>query len=232
MPRFSQQEFISIASHELKTPLTGIKAYHQLMKLHNFKNIHDKKLAIYLGKIGMLIDNLNKLVNELMNVSKLQTGNINLNRKRFDINLLVRDIVDTLKLTTDKHKFKISGMKKAMLSADKDKIKQVLNNLLVNAVKYSPQGGDIEILVLNHNKKVDVSIKDQGIGIHKREQKKIFERFYQTQQKRKLGLKGLGLGLYISSEIVKRHGGKIWVNSKPGKGSTFNFSLPVKIPRK
>lgn len=221
-----KDEFISIASHELKTPLTTLKGYTQILE-NQFKKFEDEKALTYLNKMDEQIDRLNKLVGELLNVSRIQSGKLELQKERVDIDELVKEVAEDLQHSTDKHKIEFFGNSNKKLVIDKHRFAQVLINLINNAIRYSPQAEKIVLKSELKGEEVVISVKDFGVGIPKEQQKHIFERFFQASNLRKEGLGGLGLGLYISWEIVKAHGGKMWVKSRVNKGTTFYVSLPA-----
>lgn len=221
-----KDEFISITTHELKTPLTTIKAFAQILKKRS-QQIKDKKSLLYLFKMDNYIDRLIDLVKDLLDASKINAGKLSLMQEEFSICGLIKEIVDDLSETTDKHKIIIDCVKTPKIIADKHRIGQVLTNLLSNAIKYSPFPGKILIKCVEHKNMLMISVKDFGVGISKENWGKVFDRFVQIKELEKEALPSLGLGLYISAEIIRRHGGNIWLKSEKGRGSTFFFTLPV-----
>lgn len=220
-----KDDFMAIASHELKTPVTSIKLYTQLLH-QKFKKLNDTKSAESVEKMDMQLNKLISLINDLLDVTKIEEGKLQFNFKKFNINKLINEITEEMQLTT-KHRIEKDLGSGGDVYADQERIGQVLTNFISNAIKYSPDANKIIIKTTN-GKKLTVSIQDFGMGLAPSEQKKVFERFNRAGQEGKGGMPGLGLGLYISKEIVKRHNGEIWVESKKGKGSTFSFSLPIK----
>ena len=221
-----KDEFISIASHELKTPLTTLKGFTQILE-SQYKKHGDEKALTYLNKMDEQIERLNRLVGELLNVSRIQSGKLELQREEVDIDSLVTEVAKDMQHSTDRHKIEVSANTGKTLNVDKYRLSQVIVNLTNNAMRYSPQGKKIIVKCESKGSSIEISVKDFGVGIPKEQQKRIFERFFQASNLRKEGLGGLGLGLYISYEIVKAHTGKMWVKSTVGKGTTFYFSLPV-----
>jgi PAS domain S-box-containing protein len=217
-----KDEFMAMASHELKTPLTVIKANIQLLqyKLANDVNID------FVNKTLNQVNKISDLINSLLDVSKIQAGKLEMNLSVFDINDLITEIVTTIQPTTSTHAIIFIPTQKILISADRERIEQVIVNMLINAVKYSPGAKQIFINAGKDDGKVIISVKDNGIGIPQEDIENIFSSFYRVR-----GLAstfaGSGIGLYISSEIVKRHHGEIWVESKVGEGSVFHFSLPA-----
>ena len=220
-----KDEFIAVASHELKTPLTSAKVFAQLLR-KRLDRLHDEAAGRYLDKTEQQIDKLTELVNDLLDVSRLEAGRLELQPRAFSLAECVHQIVADIQPTADAHHIVVEGDIAAPVVGDRDRIGQVILNLLTNAVKYSP-GADTVIVRLDDTPDhVTVSVQDFGIGIPPSDQARIFDRFFRVDGTRERTYPGLGLGLYISSEIVKRHGGHLWVTSEPGHGSTFAFSLP------
>lgn len=220
-----KDEFISVASHELKTPLTSIKAFAQVLK-RRFEKIGDRQSSVYLSRINDQIDRLTKLVIELLDTTRIQEGKLKLEKSTFSINDLIREVTDDISETTAPHRIFMRGKRNITVSADRDKISQVVTNLITNAVKYSPDSLPVTVRAEMKKRFVQVSITDRGIGIPESERVKIFDRFYQIKDSNTKSNPSMGLGLYISREIITRHGGRIWVESKQGEGSTFHFTLP------
>lgn len=223
-----KDEFISIASHELKTPITTIKGFAQIIaqrleKSGDLQNYH------LMERMEGQIERLTNLVSEFLDVTKIQAGKLPLKEAYFNLNELVREIIHDLTLTANTgHAIIVKGRICNEIYADKFRISQVITNILSNAVKYSPSSSNIIVSLKSDSKEIIVSIRDFGIGIAPKEQSMVFERFFQSRitREKEGRLTSLGLGLYISSEIIKQHGGQIRVISKEGKGSTFIFTLP------
>jgi signal transduction histidine kinase len=218
--------FMSMASHELRTPLTTIRMLVQLLQKH-FEALDDSLLIGYLEKVDQQAGQLSKLATDLLDVSGISAKKFLLSVTTFDLGLLLKEIIDNVKLITDGHAIILDGKTSVKVKADRERISRVLMNLIMNAIKYSPDANKIIVTIAQTKNAVTVGIQDFGIGIAAVDQKKIFERFYRSPDKSNHHLAGLGLGLYISSTIVERHGGRIWVESKKGKGSTFFFTLPA-----
>ncbi len=221
-----KDEFLGIASHELKTPVTSIKAYGQVLEAI-FRRKGDLKSADLLLKMDAQVNRLNNLIGDLLDVTKIQAGRLQFNEDFFDFNDLVADTVEELQRTTDKHTIVKKLEKTKIVYGDRERIGQVITNLITNAIKYSPHADKINVAVSGNTNQVTVCVEDFGVGIAKDKQEKVFEQFYRVSGEKQHTFPGLGLGLYISSEIIKREGGKIWVESAKGKGSTFCFSLPI-----
>ena len=220
-----KDDFLSIASHELKTPLTTIVGYVQMMKKLMPENSSAKFNRI-VEKTELYVNRLNNLLTELLDVSKIQTGNIELHKDVFDFDRVVQETVEGMQSATKTHRITVSGSATNEYTGDESHIIQVINNLMGNAVKYSPDASEVSIhlsLVSNYLK---FSVTDYGMGISKDDQKKIFDRFYRVGEIQQQ-FPGMGIGLYICDQIIKNHGGTLWVESDKGKGSTFSFTLPL-----
>ncbi len=221
-----KDEFLSIASHELRTPVTSIKGYTQLAKTL----IRENDLATseeYLDIALDQIDRMSRLILELLDVSRIETGRLEIRREPIHWSQFVRDVVQRHHTAVSDRRFHLDAPDDSrIVVGDRDRLEQVLGNLLENAVKYSPDGSDIFVAVTNKAETVLTSVCDRGIGIPQDELNIVFERFHRGRQVSSTNYAGLGLGLYITKQIVERHGGSIWVESKEGSGTTFYFSLP------
>jgi PAS domain S-box-containing protein len=218
-----KDEFLTIASHELKTPLTSIKAYTQLLK----KNIdtYDKSYPLA-SKTLYHVGKLEKLVNDLLDVSRINSGQMVYKNETFDVKEMLEQNVEHFMDVSSKHKVIIENAEPVQISGDRVRIEQVFNNLLNNAAKYSPDADKIVVNSYIEDGYVVISVHDFGIGIEEKDKEMLFQKFYRTQ-KDFYKFQGLGLGLFISGEIIARHNGKLWVDSQPGNGSTFYFKLPL-----
>lgn len=222
-----KEEFIGIVSHELKTPVTSIKGYVQVLQ-SRFSKEGNTKTVEFLQKMDAQLNKLISLIGDLLDSTKLEGGRLQFHAGYYDFNELVEDIVDEMEQTTTKHKLvKILSSTKTV-HGDRDRIGQVITNLISNAIKYSPYSKEIIITTKTQKNNMTLSVKDFGHGIAKEKQEKVFERFFRVSGKNQDTFAGLGLGLYISAEIVKRHSGHIWVESEENKGATFSFTLPIK----
>jgi PAS domain S-box-containing protein len=222
-----KDDFIALASHELKTPVTSLKMFTQILAKH-LDGSEDEKAIKYLTSMDKQISKLSELVSGLLDVSRAQAGKIPYKMDRFSMNTLVIEIVKSIEAINKNHKIQIRGSVKNLVVADRQRIGQVLINLINNAIKYSPGKKRIIITLEKNSDDLIVSVEDFGMGIPDGERERIFERFFQAQNPATQTFPGLGLGLYISKEIIEQHGGRIWVNSREGKGSTFYFTLPLK----
>src|SRR5947209_12085151 len=221
-----KDEFISMASHELKTPLTSLKGFTNLLQRRLTKQ-GDKQALHFLARMEEQLDKLTKLVSDLLDVTKMQTGKLEFREERFFLNELVRETLENLQGTTETHHLQLEEVTDVQVSGDKDRLGQVLINLLTNAIKYSPEADTVIVRVSAYEQTGIVSVQDFGIGIAETHQEKIFERFYQVNDDTEKTFPGLGIGLYISSQIVRGHHGRLWVESVKGAGATFYVSLPL-----
>lgn len=220
-----KDEFIGVASHELKTPVTSLKAYVQVMH-KRFMEKNDLASAKYMGKMLNQINKLSTLIQDLLDITKIETGKLQFHEEYSNINELATEVIEVMQLTTDKHLIIKRGEVHKKVYADSERIGQVITNFISNAIKYSPDSERIIVKLFSNSKEARICVQDFGVGIQKEKQAKIFERFYRVTGAKEDTFPGLGLGLYISTEIIRRHNGKIWVKSKEAKGSTFCFSLP------
>ncbi len=219
-----KDEFISIASHELKTPVTSLKAYTQILQ-STFDDQHNQQAVEMLSKMDKQVDKLTMLIVDLLDVTKIDKGELIFQMEEFDFNELVKETAEEMQRTTKSHKIILDLNRCDPVLGDRNRIGQVIVNLVSNAIKYSPDGRQIVIKTFCENKKVQLSVQDDGIGIPKEEHANIFKRFFRVSSKSNYTFPGMGLGLYISSEIVKRHNGRIFFDSDDGKGSTFSFEI-------
>lgn len=219
-----KNEFIGMASHELKTPITSIKAYVQLL-LGMYQNDDDEFLKKSLTTVNKQINKLTRLITDLLDVSKIESGRLSLNNEVFVLNDLINECVDEVQHTSHTHDIVFHQDGRFSINADRDRIAQVVTNLLTNGIKYSPESDHIDIYIKNADGKAEVCVKDYGIGIDAKEQQKVFNRFYRVEGRNEQTFSGFGIGLYVAAEIIKRHEGKIWVESEKDKGSSFCFAL-------
>jgi len=222
-----KDDFISIASHELKTPVTSMKAYTHLLQRHSLSS-DDKKACLMLEKMDAQMNRLTELVASFMNVYKMRTGKLRLKKELFNLDELIAEVVGNFQYTITTHKVRRADDLKVKVNADRARIHQVLINLISNAVKYSPEADTVKVSKKLETGIVTIAVQDFGMGIPQEEQHRIYERFFRAKGKKEGNIPGLGLGLFISAEIVKQHGGELWAKSKVGKGSTFYFTLPTK----
>jgi PAS domain S-box-containing protein len=220
-----KDDFLSMVSHELKTPLTSLKMYLQLAsrQLGSIDEVPAKSLA----KAESQADKLNQLINDMLVLARTQVDKMTYRLEFIDLSQLVDEAVDDIQATNPRHRVTVKNRIKLMVQADKDRLSQVIINLVTNAIKYSPDAHEVIINLSQQDNQALLSVQDFGIGIDNREQEHIFERFYQADHKSGGKYSGLGIGLYLAAEIIKSHQGRIWVKSMKGKGSTFFVSLPL-----
>ncbi len=219
-----KDEFISIASHELKTPLTTVKAFVQLAKSIS---LPESPAFSFMGKASLQLDRLEKLVSNLLDVSRINAGRMLYNLEEFDFAAALQETVDSVQQISPEHCLLLEVPPGAIsFTGDKMRLEQVINNLLVNAIKYSPGAGKVVVRCEVQKNNIVVSVQDFGVGIAPENLKNLFDRYYRADNTA-TRFQGLGLGLFISSEIVKRHKGSFWIESEEGKGSTFYFLLPI-----
>lgn len=220
-----KDEFIGIASHELKTPITSMKAYLQIVELMLKEKKYDN-LDEFIKKAHNHVEKLTGLINDLLDVTKIQAGKMEMNITEFDLEALVDETIKHIQHSSPTHKIYREGNIPQKVKADRNRIEQVLTNYLTNAVKYSPKADKVIVSLSQTAEQAKVAVTDFGIGIPKAKLPHLFEKFYRVEEQTKK-FAGLGLGLNIASEIIKRHGGETWVESEYGKGSTFYFTLPA-----
>ncbi|MHB1086728.1 MAG: ATP-binding protein [Minisyncoccota bacterium] len=220
-----KDDFISIATHELKTPVTSIKAYAQVLQ-SRFAKEGNLKAVEMLSKMDVQLKKLTGLIGDLLDVTKVEGGKLQFHEGLFDFNELAAEIIDEMKLTTSKHTITKHLVGTTIIQGDRDRIGQVITNLLSNAIKYSPHDEKIIVTTSGNKKEVTLCVQDFGIGIAKDQQDRVFERFFRVGDAEDT-FAGMGLGLFISSEIVKRQDGRISVKSTGKKGSSFCFTLPI-----
>jgi PAS domain S-box-containing protein len=222
-----KDDFISMASHELKTPLTAVKIQTQLVRKRLEKHAQHEA-ATELSQVESPIKQLERLIAELLDVSKIQAGRLEYVRERVALDELLREVTDTMRHTSPIHTIVVRGSVQTSLMGDRDRLRQVFTNLLSNAIKYAPDAKTVEVELSVSDEAVTIRVTDHGLGIPHEQRNKIFERFYRAAGPSQRAIPGLGMGLYIVAEIVKGHGGTITVESEVGKGSTFTVTLPTK----
>jgi PAS domain S-box-containing protein len=231
-----KSDFIKMASHELKTPITSIKGYLQLlltvMRENDKSPLPPLLLKSSMVSIEKQVDKLTRLLGELLDLSRIESGQLTLNLEEFNLNELVIDVIQDVLYTQPRQVINLYHDHYATVHADKDRIAQVIINLLNNAIKYSPNADKIDVTIRQPKKNyVEVSVKDYGIGIDQKNQEKIFERFYRAEGESEQTYPGFGIGLFIATEIIQRHQGSISLSSEKGQGSMFTFTLPLTTQR-
>jgi PAS domain S-box-containing protein len=221
-----KNDFISMASHELKTPLTSLKGYTQSLQ-RKFKNEGNAEAEPHLLKMDKQINKLTALINDLLDSTKVTRGQLKFNEELFDFNELIKEIAEEMRQTSKRHTITINLDASEMIYGDRNRIGQVMTNMLSNAIKYSPKADHIIITTKHENNNIRFCVQDFGIGIPQEKESKVFEQFFRVSGDVQENFSGLGLGLFIASEIIKRHKGNMSVDSIEGKGSTFCFILPI-----
>lgn len=191
-----------------------------------FEKEGKKESVLYLTRMDTQINKLIKLITDLLDLSKMQAEKMVFVEEPFDVDALVSETIKNIQQTTPRHHIKLHGHVGRTIVGDKDRLGQVLTNLITNAVKYSPRTDTVIVTLSATSKQLTVCVQDFGIGIPKHHHAKVFERFYRVYANKDTTYPGLGIGLYVAHEIVTRHKGTIWVESTEGQGSTFSFSLP------
>lgn len=220
-----KDEFISIASHELKTPLTSVKGYIQLLERGLAKGDIDQ-VKSHLSKAQIQLEKLNGLIADLLDISKIESGKLKFNKQYFDMDTLLDNIIEVMHQSNPDFKIIKNGTVNVKVFGDEMRIEQVVVNFLTNAIKYSPGTNEVLLNVRLQNNELYIGVKDFGIGMQPEQVKRVFEKFYRVEETSHR-FQGLGIGLYISSEIISRHGGHINVNSVYGEGSEFYFTIPI-----
>lgn len=235
-----KSRFLSMASHELKTPLTSISGLSQVLLRRMRRRLEqgppplaewEEEQLAHVDRLELLnsqTSRLGRLIDELLDVSRIESGKLEFHWAPVNLAMLVREVAERLQMTTAQHTLEIAteGDVETPLRADRDHLEQVLDNLVANAIKFSPDGGAITVSVRDAGDSVILSVSDPGVGIPEGQLDAIFGLFYQAEDPVSRRTGGMGLGLWISREIVSRHGGRIWAESRRGQGSTFNVSLP------
>jgi two-component system sensor histidine kinase VicK len=223
-----KNDFIAMVSHELKTPLTSLKGYIQLLKIKS-KDVEDPFVLSALYKANNQVDKMSDMIKGFLDVARIEGGKIHLDIQPFQIKELIDEAIEEVSsIAMRAHSIVSHACEDFIVVGDRSKIEQVINNLLSNAIKYSPKADSIEITCEAIDGMLQIGIKDKGMGIKPKDIKKLFERFYRVESDHTKEIGGFGVGLYICSEIISRHKGKLWVESEYGNGSTFYFTLPLK----
>ena len=221
----AKSDFVSIVSHEFRTPLTGIQGFSELMRDEELTMAEMKEYASDINKDAQ---RLNRMITEMLDLDRMESGRMTLHRELTDINAIVSEAAGRLAPNSPRHPIHLKlDPELPLVEIDKDKVNQVLLNLLSNAVKYSPGGGPITVTTRVEGELVHVFVRDSGLGIPADSIEKVFERFSRLESGATRYIQGTGLGLPISRQIIEMHGGKAWVESTPGEGSVFQFTLPL-----
>ena len=221
----AKSEFVSIVSHEFRTPLTGIQGFSEMMRDEDLPLADMKEYAADINKDAQ---RLNRMINEMLDLDRMEAGRMTLNREATDLNTIVSEAADRVRPNAPGHPITLAleiGM--PALSADRDKLTQVVANLLSNAVKYSPTGGEIVVTTALEGSDIHLTVHDKGMGIPADMLEVIWERYSRVDSDASRGIQGTGLGLPIVRQIVNMHGGRVWAESEVGRGSLFHVMLPL-----
>ncbi|HEY1350648.1 MAG TPA: MASE1 domain-containing protein [Ktedonobacteraceae bacterium] len=222
-----KDDFITMASHELRTPLTSMLGYTQLLQKRLAGSDQSRTLQT-LARIEAQARQLSRLVSDLLTLSRIRVGELTFVEEPVEVDTLVREVVDHIQQTSARHHLCVQGCVSGKIPGDRERLSQAVGNLLTNAIKYSPEATQVLVHLTSSAEDLTISIQDFGIGIPKGEQKKIFERFYRAAGRRNQTIVGLGIGLFITSQIIHHYHGQLWVESVEGQGSTFSIRLPWK----
>jgi len=223
-----KNDFITMVSHELKTPMTSLKGYLQILD-KKAQTSRDTFTVGALDKSLRQVEKMTSMINGFLNVSRLESGKIHIDKQLFDLAALVKDVEEESLASNTSHRIVFAPVESTPVMADRDKIGQVIINLISNAVKYSPQGSLINVACVTVNNWAMLSVKDEGMGIAQDHVNHLFDRFYRVESKNTKSIAGFGIGLYLCKEIIDRHEGTIAVKSEVGQGSTFYFTLPAEV---
>jgi signal transduction histidine kinase len=224
-----KDEFLSTAAHELKTPVTVLRAYAQLLQGSLPAGEGDRTTSA-LAALERQTGRLTRLADDLLASSRLALGRLDLQYEHIDLSTLARETVSQVQMTSRNHQLRLNAQGSITIEADPDRINQVLVNLITNAVKYSPMGGPVDVTIKEDGEQVTIAVRDEGIGIPAAKQAQLFEQFYQAHARTAHDYGGMGLGLYLSRELVRRHGGEIGIESVEGAGTTVTVHLPRAAP--
>lgn len=221
-----KNDFIGMVSHELKTPLSSMKGYLQMLQVKANKS-GDTFTANALDKANNQVRKMTSMINGFLNVSRLESGKILVEKTSFNFIDLIQEVIEETLLIQSSHQLQFFPCEDITIEADRDKIGTVVSNLLSNAVKYSPNSKSVEISCKLTENQIQFSVKDQGIGIGPKDIGQLFNRYYRVENQQSPTISGFGIGLYLCDEIIQRHNGRIWAESEVGVGSTFYFNLPI-----
>lgn len=228
--RQRNDEFLAIASHELKTPLTSIKGYTEVLH-RKMKRQSDASSLLYIEKMEDQLERIIGLVRDLLDVTRARLGETEYRREMVSIEALVEEAMDAVDAFRHSHEIQVRGDKRVLVCGDRARLVQLMVNLMTNAIKYSPDADRVVVDIKAARDKVVVEVRDFGMGIPLTDQHKIFEPYFRGRNQQREDVPGgLGMGLYICSEIVRQHHGRMWVDSTVGQGSVFSFLLPLPRP--
>lgn len=226
-----REHLLSIASHELRTPLASIRVFTEILK-RAVSKFQDEKIDQYLSKIDEKTGSLARLIDDLLDLTRIRENKLDLFYEMVNFDDFLDGVIEDVQFMSPTHRIRKEGKLEKDVVFDKNRMAQVIINLLKNAIKYSPAAEKIIVKVSEKNGSVQVSVQDFGIGVPRADHKKIFDIFYRVSSGLRKGVEGFGVGLFISSEIIKKHGGQIWLKSQKGKGSTFFISFPIQPVQK
>jgi signal transduction histidine kinase len=223
-------DFVTLSSHQLRTPLSAIKWFTEILLQQKAGKLN-KKQVDYLDEIHRSNERAIALVNDLLQVSRVEAGKLHLDLAKADLSSLLEEVIGANQLSLESNQltyhFEIIRGPLPQVKIDKTKIKRVFQNLFSNAIKYSPRGGHIEIKLKRTENDVIFSVADLGLGIPIEQQERLFQKFFRGSNAAKIEPDGTGLGLFIAKSLIEAHKGKIWFESTEGKGTTFYFSIPI-----
>jgi len=221
----AKSEFVSIVSHEFRTPLTGIQGFSEMMKDEDLTVAEMKEYASDINKDA---HRLNRMITEMLDLDRMEAGRMTIHPEATDLNAIISEAADRVRPNAPGHPITLAldpGL--GQFSADRDRLTQVVANLLSNAVKYSPTGGEIVVTTARDGSNARLTVRDHGMGIPTDQLETIWERYSRVETDTTRGIQGTGLGLPIVRQIVTMHGGKVWAESEVGRGSTFHVLLPL-----
>jgi PAS domain S-box-containing protein len=221
-----KDDFMAIVAHELKTPITSIKGYAQVLAMQ-LSDLGNEEVSQVQRRMEVQINNLTNLIEKMLNAARIESGELQFKKEKFDLTLLVNELVQDVQQSAKAHRLIFTPTSSVFAIGDKAYTAQVIINLLSNAIKYSPQADQVIISIRQEKENLICSIQDFGFGISSDQKSTIFEKYYRVKTENVNRPPGVGLGLYLSAEIVKQMGGAIWVESEINQGSTFSFSLPA-----
>lgn len=221
-----RNEFISMVTHELKTPLTSLKGYAQLLRKH-YAQVGGEQALKLTTRMEVQINKLTDLIDDFQDVTRIEGGKLQFRESAFSFDELVEEVVEEVRPISERHTIIVVGATHKTIWGDRMRIGQVIINLLTNAIKYAPETERIVVKISANVCSVKLCVQDNGPGIPRDRQAKVFDPFYRMEKMGEGAPPGLGLGLYIAAEIIRRQDGRIWVESEEGQGATFCFVLPV-----
>lgn len=224
-----KDEFISIVSHELKTPITSVKAYTQILK-RELSKLDNPQVSMMFDRMDRQLNKLTRIIYDLLDVTHMEGEKVRYHHTWFSFNDLIEEVISEMQVGVSTHTIRAIKGGQDQIYADKERIGQVLVNLITNAIKYSPRSNEVIIRTYPSDTVLLCGVQDFGFGISDQMKEKLFEKFYRIQNNEHSTVSGLGLGLYITREILERQNGRIWVNSTLGEGSEFLFELPLAGP--